>query len=620
MSVEKYICIHGHFYQPPRENPWLETIELQESAYPYHDWNERINAECYAPNSAARIFDPGGDIRAILNNYSRISFNFGPTLLAWLQEHAADTYAGVQQADQESQKWFSGHGSAIAQCYNHMIMPLANSRDKRTQVIWGLHDFQHRFERTPEGMWLPETAVDLETLDILAEFGVKYTILSPYQAGSFRSIETGGDGKKGDAGTGWQDAVGGKIDPTRPYLQRLPSGRSIVIFFYDGPISQSIAFGGTLDTGENLANRLAGAFNDARTWPQIVHIATDGETYGHHHKFGDMSLAYALGFVEDKKIAQLTCYGEYLEKFPPQAEVRVLENTAWSCVHGVGRWKENCGCNSGGHPDWNQEWRAPLRAALDWLRDELAPRYEAEARKTLKDPWAARDDYIDVILDRRRENRDAFFARHAVHPLSDDEAVTTLKLLELQRHAMLMYTSCGWYFDELSGLETVQVIQYAARALQLAGDLFGEQNLEPEFLNRLAQAHSNLPENGDGRMVFEKFVRPAEVDLPRIASHYAVSSLFEAYPDQLRIYDFTVEQHDFQRLESGTTRLVVSHSQFTSEITKESADLAFAVLHLGDQNLSGGVREFEGDERYQEMVHDLTDGFNRADISEVFRC
>ncbi len=623
--MEKYICIHGHFYQPPRENPWLETIELQESAYPYHDWNERITAECYQPNTAARIFDPSSRISQILNNYSKISFNFGPTLMAWLQECEPQVYAAIIEADRAGQRNFSGHGSAIAQAYNHMILPLANHRDRYTQVVWGIRDFEKRFGRKPEGMWLPETAVDLETLDILAELGIQFTILSPYQAKRVRPLNYNSEPQPGangntprDENEGWQVVEGGHIDPTRAYLQKLPSGRTINLFFYDGPISQGIAFGDTLNRGENFANRLSSAFSDQRDWPQLVHIATDGETYGHHHKFGDMALAYALNYIESQNIAKITNYGEYLEKYPPMYEVEILENTAWSCPHGVGRWMTNCGCNSGGHAGWNQEWRAPLRAALDWLRDELAPRYEARAREVLKDPWAARDDYIDVILDRRRENRDEFFAQHATHALNDEEAITALKLLELQRHALLMYTSCGWFFDELSGIETVQVIQYAARALQLANDLF-DQSLEPEFLNRLAQAKSNIPENGDGRTVFEKFVRPAEVDLRRVAAHYAVSSLFEDYPDESRIFAFTVVCGDFRRMAAGPLRLALSHSNFISEITRESADLTFGVLHFGDQNLSGGVRRFRGDQDYQEMAQELSEAFDRADMSHVLR-
>ena len=388
--MDRYLCIHCHFYQPPRENPWLESIELQESAYPYHDWNERITAECYAANASSRILTADNRIIRIVNNYSRISFNFGPTLLSWLEEHAPDTYQAILTADKESQQRCSGHGNAIAQVYNHMIMPLANRRDKQTQVVWGIGDFEHRFGRKPEGMWLAETAVDVETLEVLAEHDIKFTVLAPSQALHERRAGT----------TKFKNVEGGKIDPTRPYICNLPSGRSINLFFYDGPISRAVAFEGLLDNGETFANRLLSGFADNRRWAQLMHIATDGETYGHHHSKGDMALAYALHHIESNNLAKLTNYGEYLEINPPTHEVEIVENTAWSCVHGVGRWSRDCGCNSGGKPGWNQAWRAPLRAAFDYLRDELAPEYERKASELLHDPWQARDEYINVVLDR----------------------------------------------------------------------------------------------------------------------------------------------------------------------------------------------------------------------------
>ncbi len=541
--MERYICIHGHFYQPPRENPWLECIELQDSAYPFHDWNERITAECYEPNATARILDEQGHIARIVNNYSRISFNFGPTLLSWLEQSAPEVYAAILQADGESQKRFSGHGSALAQAYNHMIMPLANRRDKVTQIRWGIADFRHRFGRKPEGLWLPETAVDLETLDILVDHGIHFTILSPYQAGRFR--------KRG--GRNWHDIVGGHIDPTRPYEQHLPSGRRIVLFFYDGPISQGIAFEDLLQRGENLAHRLLGAFSDQRNWPQLVHLATDGESYGHHHVHGEMALAYALQLIAQDENVQLTNYGHYLQCHRRPPHVEIVENTAWSCSHGVERWRGNCGCNSGGHPGWNQQWRGPLCAALDWLRDTMISEYEQAAGQLFKDPWAARDDYISVILDRSGTNVRRFLRRHAVSPLSDEQTVMALSLLELQRHAMLMYTSCGWFFDELSGIETVQVIMYAGRVVQLAEKLF-EKPVEEAFMQRLAEAKSNLPEHGDGRQIYLKWVRPARVDLAKVTAHYAASTLFEDYGQQTQIRCFQVTREDEQRNHEGARR------------------------------------------------------------------
>jgi len=606
--MEGYICIHGHFYQPPRENAWLEVVELQDAAYPFHDWNERITAECYATNAASRILDGEGYITKIVNNYAKISFNFGPTLLAWMKDNAPDVYEAILEADRESQQSFSGHGSAMAQAYNHIIMPLANRRDKYSQVLWGIRDFEHHFGRQPEGMWLPETAVDTETLDILAELGIKFTILAPHQAHRVRQIGSGS----------WNDVSGGKIDPTMAYELHLPSGRKLAIFFYDGPIANAVAFEGLLDSGQNFAQRLTGAFSDKRSWPQLVHIATDGETYGHHHRFGDMALAYALDDIETKKTAQIINYGAFLEKHPPIQEVEIFDNTSWSCSHGVERWRSDCGCNTGQHPGWNQAWRAPLRQAMDWLRDSVAPKYEERAGQLLKDPWAARNDYIGVILDRSPENIERFLKNNASRQLNEAEKIAALKLLELQRHALLMYTSCAWFFDDLSEIETVQVMQYAGRVVQLAEESFGE-SLEPRFLELLEQARSNLPKQGDGRRIYEKIIKPAMVDLTRVATHYAVSSLFEKYEKQTRIYCYSVDVEDYRSFVAGKQKLVVGWAKVSSEITRESALLSFGVLHFGDHNLNAGVRDYQGEEAYQAMVQEVTKTFQVADFPEVIR-
>ena len=605
----RYVCVHGHFYQPPRENPSLEYVELQDSAYPYHDWNERITAECYGPNAFSRILDTDNRIARIVNNYSQISFNFGPTLLSWLQDRAPHVYSSILDADKQSQLHFGGHGNAIAQAYNHMIMPLANARDKRTQAIWGLRDFQHRFGRMPEGMWLPETAVDLETLEVLAELGIKYTILAPRQASKVRKI----------GGRTWKDVSGDRIDPTRAYLIRLPSRRRMNLFFYDGPIARAVAFEGLLNNGVSFANRLISGFSDTRDWPQLLHIATDGESYGHHHHFGEMALSYALDHIESGNLAKITNYGEFLEKHPATHQVEIFENSSWSCVHGVERWRSNCGCNSGGHGDWNQEWRAPLRAALDWLRDTLAPCFEERAKTLLKDPWAARSDYIEVILDRSEESVQRYFAKHASHPFEPQERIAALKLLEMQRHAMLMYTSCGWFFDELSGIETVQVIDYAGRALQLAMEVFQSPELESQFLAHLADAHSNLPEHKDGATIYEKFVKPAVVDLPKLAAHYAIRSVFEPYGDHAQIYSYTVDREDFALAETGKMKLVTGRARFTSRITGENSSLGFCVLNFGDYNVSGGVREFPDPAAFAQAAAALAEAFNHGDSADVLR-
>jgi alpha-amylase/alpha-mannosidase (GH57 family) len=608
-AQERCVCVHGHFYQPPRENPWLESIEPQDSAAPFHDWNERITAECYDPNAASRIVDGEGRIERIVNNYSRISFNVGPTLLSWMEASAPEVYRAIVEADRESRDRFSGHGAAIAQVYNHMILPLANRRDKVTQVLWGIRDFQHRFGRRPEGMWLPETAADTASLEALAEQGIRFTILAPSQARRVR--------KRG--GRTWRDVDGARIDPTRAYEARLPSGRRIALFFYDGPVSRAVAFEGLLTSGETLAGRLTGLFRDDRDWPQLVSIATDGETFGHHHRHGDMALAYALHLIETGQEARLTVFGEYLERHPPVDLVEIHEPSAWSCVHGVGRWSVDCGCHGGGRPGWNQAWRQPLRAALDWLRDELAGLYERRASELLKDPWRARDGYIDVVLDRSGPSREMFLHRHARRPLSEPERIEVFRLLEMQRHAMLMFTSCGWFFDELSGIETTQVIQYAARAVQLAREAL-RVDLEPPLLQRLALAKSNLPEHGDGARIYDKFVRPAMLDLPKVCAHYAISSLFEDHPAEARLHGYVARREDKVVMRAGAARLLVGRARITSIVTGEWARLRYGVLHFGDHTLQAGVRPDDDTEpAHQTLLRDAGGAFDRGDLPAVLR-
>ena len=606
--MDRFITIHGHFYQPPRENPWLEAIEAQESAYPYHDWNERVNDESYAPNAASRILDEDGRITRIVNNYERISFNFGPTLLAWMETADPETYQSILEADRRSQARFSGHGSALAQVYNHMIMPLANLRDRRTLIAWGLHDFESRFGRQAEGMWLPETAVDLASLELLAEAGLRFTVLAPHQAASLRKI--------GDKN--WRSLDGAGIDPSRPYRINLPSGHSLAIFFYDGRISRAVAFEGLLSRGEALANRLASAFSSERTWPQLVHIATDGETYGHHHRYGDMALAFALDYLEQQGIARLTNYGQHLEHFPPTHEVQIIDDTSWSCVHGIERWRSDCGCNSGGRPGWQQAWRGPLREALDGLRDAVAEPFEQAGRRYLENPWRARDEYIRLVLDRSADNVDRFLAEQANGPLSPSDRVTCLKLLELQRHAMLMYASCGWFFDDISGIETVQVLRYAGRVVQLGEALF-DLDLEGPLLARLSQAPSNLPDIGDGRGVYQRFVRPAVVDLAQVAAHYAILSLFDEQAAGDRPYAYQLTFDDVQRVSIGRARLSAGQLAIESTITHQSADLVFAVLHFGDHNLTAGVRP-AGDNGFAEsFLEPAMAQTARGELPEILR-
>jgi len=606
--MKKHLCVHGHFYQPPRENPWLEAVELQDSAHPYHDWNERITAECYAPNAHSRVLDAENRIERIVNNYSRISFNFGPTLLSWMKEKAPDVYAAILRADRKSQGRFSGHGSAMAQCYNHLIMPLANTRDKQTQVAWGIRDFEARFGRAPEGMWLPECGVDVDSLEALAQYGIQFTVLSPFQASRVRPLD-GGE---------WEEVNGGTIDPSRAYRVRLPSGHSIAVFFYDAPVAQAVAFERLLTDGGRLADRLMRACNDSRTWDQLIHVATDGESYGHHFRYGDMALAYALKTIESNPDVRLTVYGEYLESHPPTHEVELHQPSAWSCQHGVDRWRRNCGCNSGGHDGWNQAWREPLRNALDWLRDQLAPLYEEKGKELLKNPWDARDDYINVILDRSPESIRRFFSRHATDPLDEREKGRVLRMLEAQRHALLMYTSCGWFFDELSGLETVQVIQYAARAVQLARGLW-DKDLEPEFVERLAQAKSNMAEHPDGRVIYEKFVKPAIVTRETVGAHYAISSIFESYPVDAQLYAFSFHQEDRQLFTAGAARLALGRARVTFEITGDSDSLSYGVLYLGSHNLNCWVHLNGHIKEHDQLVKSVREAFDHADFAQIIR-
>ncbi len=604
--MNRFICIHGHFYQPPRENPWLDEVEVQDSAFPYHDWNERVSAECYARNGAARIVDGNRKITDIVNNYSRISFNFGPTLLSWMERKDPLTYKAILDADRLSQKNFSGHGSAMAQVYNHIIMPLANAKDKRTQIIWGIKDFESRFKRKPEGMWLAETAVDLETLDIMAEQGIKFTVLAPNQA---RRV------KDGNQDMLWREIESSKIDPRIPYRCYLPSGREIYIFFYDGPISQNVAFEGLLNNGEYFARRLGREFNANIPGAQMVHIATDGETYGHHHKFGDMALAYCLYCVEHYKLARLTVYGEFLAKFPVTHEVEIVENSSWSCAHGVERWKSDCGCCTGGQPGWNQQWRAPLRQALDWLRDQMIPVYEQQMGAFTSDVWGLRDAYIEIILDRREENVNRFIQTKLGRMLNEDERVRILKLLEMQYNAQLMYTSCGWFFNEISGLETVQILKYAARAIQLTKQV-ADVDLENGFIALLEKAPSNEPQHGNGGAIYRAMVIPSVVDLLRVGAHYAVTSLFEEYPTKAKLYCYTVNSERYDLKEAGRLRLAIGKALIRSNITGQKAHIRFAVLHLGDHNFIGGV-DYLAKEDFDDMHKRIIVAFSESNVPEV---
>ena len=487
------LVIHGHFYQPPRENPWTGEVDREDSAAPYHDWNERIHAECYGPNAAARA---GAET---INNYAHISFNVGPTLLSWLGKHHPTTYRKIIDADKESVRRRAGHGNAIAQAYGHAILPLCNERDRLTQVIWGTADFRHRFGREPESMWLPETAVNNATLDLLIEQRLRYVILAPGQASGYRAV----------GASEWHDAADGSIDTSRAYSysHRDGSGRSIAIFFYDGPLARAIAFEKALTSSERLVRMIKSASGGRR----MINVATDGETYGHHFKFGDLCLAHLLSVEAPREGFWITNYGEFLDHYPPQYEVAINsgpydEGTSWSCGHGVSRWIRHCGCHTGGDPGWNQEWRGPLRAALNYLRDRAAEGFEELGNKLFKDPWQARNAYIDVLL--KRCSPSDFLAQYATHPLTPANEIRAFTLLEMQRNALLMFTSCGWFFYDISGIETIQVMKYAARAIELC-DQLGLPSHRKAFLAMLAEARSNVAEKGTGADIYVLHAEPS---------------------------------------------------------------------------------------------------------------
>ena len=492
MDRQAHICIHGHFYQPPRENPFTGEVPTQPTAAPFDNWNERITEECYRANVAAPILGDDGEPRRLINTYSWISFDVGPTLLSWLEQSASDVYEAILAADRESGERFGGHGSAMVQSYNHTILPLSNHRDKRTQIKWGIADFEHRFGRRPEGIWLPETAVDLDTLQLAAEEGIVFTVLSPYQAAAVRYE----DGH-------WEDVVDGGIDPRVPYEVELAGGERINVFFYNGPISQEIAFNGVLEDGRLLAKRLIEGLGEDTVGDVLSNVATDGETYGHHHRHGEMALAAAIEEIADDPGVSLTNYAEYLSRHPPTRGARIIERSSWSCSHGVERWRHDCGCASGLNPGWNQAWRSPLRRSMDWLRDQLIPRFESAGAELLIDPWRARDEYIDVIL---VDSSDDFLERHGRPGLDEDGRARALALLEIQHRAMLMYTSCGWFFDDIAGIEAVLVLRHAGRVIDLARRVHHE-DLEPGFLAIVEEAVSNV-DNDTGRDVYLREVAP----------------------------------------------------------------------------------------------------------------
>jgi len=506
----KALIVHGHFYQPPRENPWTGQVETEISAAPFHDWNERIHFECYRANAFVRAGEPGPHERFI-NNYSHISFNFGPTLLSWLEQHHAYTYARIQEADRESALHRQGHGNAIAQAYGHAILPLCNERDLRTQIRWGIADFRHRFEREPEALWLPETACNDDVMRSLIDEGLRYVILAPHQARRVRIPGTDGGGES--AGE-WHEVNENTIDTSIAYryLAGVSEKQSIAVFFYDGPTSRAIAFEKRLASSRELVD----GFTRASHGKEMINVATDGETYGHHFKFGDLGLAHALITEAPSRNFKITNYGEFLDHNPPRFEIEMNNGprgggTSWSCAHGIDRWIRDCSCHTGGAPGWNQSWRTPLRAALDFLRDENIPYFESTRDDLFTFPWVARDESISLILN-KNASREEFLKAHARRRLFWEDQARALGYLELQRMLLLMYTSCGWFFNDISGIETIQILKYAARAIDLMEQL-GLPSPRDRFVEILAEAKSNRAEMGTGADIYRRSVEPLDPEM-----------------------------------------------------------------------------------------------------------
>ena len=604
----RFVVLHGHFYQPPRENPWLEVIEKQPGAAPYHDWNEKIAYECYLPNANSRIKNIHKNTTIdLVNNYEFISFNFGPTLMSWYQKHFPEGYSWILDADRKSMLSNNGHGNAIAQIYNHVIMPLTNGRDQVTEVVWGIRGFEHRFGRRPEGMWLPETACNYATVEVLIEHGIKFIILSPSQAKRVRKM----GGKK------WFDVSEGTIDTRRPYRLYLKNregkinrNKHIDIFFFNRDLSQAVSFEDVLNDAKSFGSRIEKHFNLNDPEPRLVNVVTDGESFGHHRSFADMGLAYLLKNELPKRNIRVINYGYYLELNPPTWCVEIKaghnnEGTSWSCSHGVERWKGDCGCTTSSQPGWNQRWREHLRKAFDWLRDELAGLFETEGGKIFHDPWRARNKYIDIIVSGRAPDRiESFFADHIKVDLTDEVRVRALKLLEMQRHSLLMYTSCGWFFSEISGTEAVHNILYAARAIQLVFELTG-RNLEGAFLPALKEAKSNLAEYGDGWGVYEKLVRPAIVTREQLISHYAITLLLNHKTDSLYCYNFELIDSFSSKL-SGIT-LLAGDLRLVSAATLQLDRMIFLVTCLTDTKVFCYVKHYKDDEEYQRFQKSIMD-------------
>ncbi len=573
----KAFTLHGHFYQPPRENPWLWEVERQESASPFHDWNERITHECYRRN---------------IPNYPFISYNFGPTLLAWLAEKAPEVYEKVLQGDRDSRET-RGYGNAIAQAYNHIILPLAKERDKRIQIEWGIRDFKMRFGRDPQGMWLPEMAVDMKTLEIMTQRGIKFTILAPHQIALWKPKAQGP----------WAPFPG-KFYPL-PLYQKLPGGKGIYIFVYNGKMGEAVSFGEALESPQAFLKLIEAHLKGIKQG--LLHFATDGETFGHHKKKGAESLNRVLARLKDGKV-ELTNYGAFLDHCPSVPQAQIRENTSWSCSHGIERWRSDCGCATGGDPGWNQKWRAPFRESMDWLKEKLDAIFEEEGGKLFKDPWEAFLDYSEVMV-KGPGALPALLRRHQGKALTPKEAITAAKLLEMGRMGQYIFTSCGWFFADISGLESIQNMRFAARAIEIAQEVGGTY-LEGGYLDRLYQAKSNVPEEKNGLEIYKRRVVPSRFSARDITAHYLISSFLEGDLGERVIFRYQFIPGKVTYLERETTCLCIGRVKAVHLVFQEEEAFLFALLKYHTRDLHCSLIPFK--EGMEGMLETLKEAYERG--------
>jgi hypothetical protein len=519
------LVVHGHFYQPPRENPWTDEVPREPSAAPFPNWNARIHAECYRANAYARIYESKNVIGSIVNNYASLSFDLGPTLARWIERHDNHVMRRMREGDAAQQDRLSA-GGAMAQVWAHPITPLLSEHDLRTQILWGAYDFQRRFGYQAAGMWLPETAANAASLAALIDAGVKYTILAPEQVEAVRPP----DGE-------WEEVSTETVDTGRAYYFLHPdgSGRSIAIGIFDGPLSRDLAFGHATRDAASFLEAMRRSGERSKVDKPLVLAASDGELYGHHKKFADLALAYAVSVSAPAEAIEVTNLGAYLAKHPPTWELRLRlgpdgRGTSWSCAHGIGRWMRDCGCRMHTLKGSSQAWRGPLRKALDLLRDRSRTFFEEVTADLFADPWEARNAY-GVVADEPPEARKQKLRSIGRPGLRNDrgkQSSQALLTMEMQRSLLLMYASCAWFYDDIAGPEAAIALRRAAHAMDLWTDLGGRPPSKA-FLDILSDARSNDRKLGTGADAYVRACRD-RVTPQRAVARSAFSSLAAMAP------------------------------------------------------------------------------------------